>query len=335
MQLFALPEDVTYRILSALSLPALPPALGSLMQSSTSGNVWLTEATWAALAKHIAPTREEHKLAASGRRRSERLVISAKANFIRTWRTLLIRGEALHHAIVCAGMDSQDLSVSKVRQAFQRWGPWPLVDRCSPVYNSTLLMEICRGRGVRETTLLAVASHLVCDLGADPSAHPPGGCTPLIIAACRGMPKLTAFFLAVGADPTPVGHGRFRLCGRVQTVAGTHCAAEWTRRLLEAEEGAGVPSDERRGLELCLQLTRVAAAPSADEMSAVPAVVGGTSDKLSCFTGDERSCWPPAKHEAHARAARLLRDSRGEGCSRSSMHSCSSTGVGNCVEPVQ
>ena len=56
----------------------------------------------------------------------------------------------------------QDLSVSRLRQHLARWGSRPaFIDRPSPVYNATLLMEVCRARGIRESTIVQLASHLI------------------------------------------------------------------------------------------------------------------------------------------------------------------------------
>ena len=58
------------------------------------------------------------------------------------------------------------------------------------------------------------------------------------------MPCLTMLLLACGADTQPIGTGRFRLCGKSQTLYGSHMAEEWTTQLLQAEERAGVASTE-------------------------------------------------------------------------------------------
>lgn len=188
-------------------------------------------------------------------RQSQRLVTDAATTFAREWTALLRRGEALHHALACVGQDSRDLTVAKLRGFFNRWGPWPLIDRASPVYSATLLMEVCRARGVREHVLIAAASHLIFHEGADPSARPPPDyrftCSPLILAACRGLPKLTAFLLVCGAEALCVGEGRFRLCGKVASIAGKYSALEWTERLIAAEAAAGVAAQQRQELEVC------------------------------------------------------------------------------------
>ena len=63
----------------------------------------------------------------------------------------------------------------------------PLVDRASPVYNATPLMEVCRAK-VCQSNLLAATERLVCGFGADPNAANGDALTPLIIASARGRP---------------------------------------------------------------------------------------------------------------------------------------------------
>jgi hypothetical protein len=188
------------------------------------------------------------------------------------------RLEARHHTIACAGQDSKDLTLSMLKARVAHFGE-RLIDRPSPVYNATLLMEVCRTRGAREQTLIALAEHLVLKLGADPSARPHAhAVTPLIIAAARGLPKLAAFLLACGADPRPRGEGRFRLCGQRATVSGILCARGFVRRLYLAEEQSGVLRDERESLLLTHRVLeahgsqpRTSAIPRASANAAVSA----------------------------------------------------------------
>jgi hypothetical protein len=105
------------------------------------------------------------------------------------------------------------LTVGVLKAALARWGPCALIDRSSPVYNATLLMELCKAR-VREANIVQCAAHLLrpplsCDVNARPAGE--HGCTALIIASSRGMPKLVELLLSAGADPTLAGEGRFRL----------------------------------------------------------------------------------------------------------------------------
>lgn len=294
-----LPEDVLTRILTEVPVTLLPRTLVALRltchQSDT--NLSNCEGMWHALSRRVEEGDDSSSdaspaaapLTPSPSRRSERLrVVSAELHFRRRWAFLISQLESLHHAIAFSGQDVQDLSVSRLRQHLARWGSRPaFVDRPSPVYNATLLMEVCRARGIRESTIVQLASHLIFHEGADPSARPADGadsdftftCTPLIIAASRGMPRLAAFLLGCGADPAPRGRGRFRLCGRAASLAGHHSALEWVERLLKAEEAAGVDVEHRRGLVVCARLLERMAL--LDERAASRAPRGARPSRLS------------------------------------------------------
>ena len=329
MQLFSIDEDVAATVLSHLPLASLPPAIRSLRLTCTTGNRWLSRADviWKSLEASLPSTAaasasssfsKAAKLSslpstvAACRRSSRLALVSAEQSFVRTWRLLLQRSEALHHAIAYAGQDSKDLGVQKLRGAFGRWGPLqPLIDRASPVYNATLLMECCRGRGVRESNLSACAERLIFVEGADPSARPPGeaGCSPLIIAASRGLPRLTAFLLACGADVTPAGEGRFRLCGRAQSIFGVHRASTWVALLLQAEEAAGIDVEHRRGLMLCQRLLLRAEDRRRRRqlLESGPQPPQPPSD-APCKIDEEMSGLPSSPTQAKARAAILLKE---------------------------
>jgi hypothetical protein len=259
--LIALPEDVTAKIFECMSLADLPRSLRGFRLTCVAANIMMSQARemWHSLCAHIgvSPTPARSHVAA---RKSSRLLVNAATAFMREWIALLSRGEALHHMVATMGQDKKDLSVTKLKACIVRWGPWPLIDRVSPVYNSTLLMEVCRARGVYEKALVAAASHLIFSEGANPNARPPPDCsftcTPLIIAACRGLPRLTAFLLVCGAEPACIGEGRFRLCGMSASIAGRFSTLEWTDRLLAAEEEAGVVAEHRRELEVCRSLVQ-------------------------------------------------------------------------------
>ena len=58
--------------------------------------------------------------------------------------------EALHHALAVAGQDRRKLTLGDLKALISRWGPLTHLNRASPVYNATLLMEVCKVRGTRE-----------------------------------------------------------------------------------------------------------------------------------------------------------------------------------------
>ena len=277
--LLSLPDDLLGRCMHLLPLGSLVPSIAALRLVCRS----LAEALAAESAIYTAllPCFVSVVLVqpSSPSRRSARLAeLSPGETFRREWRGLVQRLEARHHTIACAGQDSKDLTLSMLKARVAHFGE-RLIDRPSPVYNATLLMEVCRARGAREQTLIALAEHLVLKLGADPSARPHAhAVTPLIIAAARGLPKLAAFLLACGADPRPRGEGRFRLCGQRATVSGILCARGFVRRLYLAEEQSGVLRDERESLLLTHRVLeahgsqpRTSAIPRASANAAVSA----------------------------------------------------------------
>ena len=256
-QLFSLPSDVLHRVLSLLPLPELPIALGALL-CSCHGGAALLDSVWTMLLPLVS---HSEGAGSSSGRKSERLVLSERAAFVRAWRAFVARSEALHHAIAVAGQDEQRLTVGVLKSIISRWGSGErtLLDRASPVYNATLLMEVCKARGTREHSIVQCVGHLA-SLGANLNARPPGdaACTPLIIASCRGLPRLVAFLLDGGADPMLAGEGRFRLCGSSKTLHGCHAPLEWVEALLAAEEENGVPEKDRQSLAKCARILRVA-----------------------------------------------------------------------------
>lgn len=253
LALFALPDDLLVRILSLVPLALVPPTIGALRSSCTHGAPMLAESEhgWGAMALLIegGPRKKEGVNA----RKSERLVVRGEASFVRAWRGLLLRCEALHHAVAVEGQDSKRLTLSHLKELLTRWGPCPLIDRSSPVYNATLLMEVCKARGTREANLVQCASHLLGPSHrANVDARPPGeSCTPLIIASCRGLPNLVELFIQSGADPRLAGEGRFRICGSAKSLRGCHTALGWVERLLAAEEEYGVAEKDREPLVRC------------------------------------------------------------------------------------
>ena len=90
---------------------------------------------------------------------------------------------------------------------------------------------MCKARGTREANLALCAAHLLRERGCDANARPSGdrSCTPLVIASCRGLPRLVALLLEAGADPSIAGEGRFRLGvpGGAKTLRGCHTPRGW------------------------------------------------------------------------------------------------------------
>lgn len=253
--LLSLPEDLIARALYFVPLALLPHALAAVRASCAGGAAALKNAdVWRALLPLVGGTHKPH-----ARRVSERLALDGESAFVRAWSRLVMRSEALHHSIAVSGQDTKNLTVGMLKLFLSRWSPCPLVDRASPVYNATILMEICKARGIREATLVQCAKHMLSTMHADVNARPSSAhaCTPLIIASCRGLPKLVELFLAHGADVHVRGEGRFRVGSTSKTIFGTHTAREWTETLLAAEQANEVLAKDREPLERVRKLLLV------------------------------------------------------------------------------
>ena len=138
-----LPADAIATLLELFELHELPPALRAIVLCCRAWRDALNGDVYNAVALRFSGG------AAAGTRprASTRLVVTPLVGCGQKWMALRARSEALHHALASAGQDSRDLSVRKVRKWFARHQP-TLVDRVSPVYDATLLMEVCKARGV-------------------------------------------------------------------------------------------------------------------------------------------------------------------------------------------
>ena len=119
-----------------------------------------------------------------------------------------------------------------------------------------MLTEICKARGTREASLVQCASYMIHTVGCDVNARLENGCTALIIASCRGLPKLVELLLNCGAKVSISGYGRFRLCGSAKSM----CAAATALRTVcpctrfahlkpaRTQDADGCPLDRRAAL---------------------------------------------------------------------------------------
>jgi hypothetical protein len=242
-----LPADAILHLLELFSIHSLPPALRAIALCCHAWKDSLTADVYNAVALRFSGS------AAAGTppRASTRLVVTPLVGCGQKWMALRARSEALHHALASAGQDSRDLSVRKVRKWCARHHP-TLVDRVSPVYDATLLMEVCKARGVGEATMVQVATALIEEMGASAARANDSGLSPLIIAAARGLPKMVNLLLENGAEYERPGLGRFRLADSRQSIRGRHSALEWVELLLREEAAIGVAPAQQKGLNNCL-----------------------------------------------------------------------------------
>ena len=257
MDPFSLPTDLLARVLSETPFSSLPCALGALIATCHRAANSIDDSLFDALLPLVeAPLGSGDAVVRSSRRKSDRLALFGRAAFVRAWRSHISRGESCHHHLAVAGQDTKNLTVSNLKAILLQWGPATLIDRGSPVYQTTLLMEVCKARGTREHNIVLCCQHLIDKCNADVNARPPvpRALTALILASCRGLPKLVACLLARGADTRPAGEGRFRLAGTPKSVHGCHTAMDWVDVLLAAEEANGVRAEDRRPLEVVRDL---------------------------------------------------------------------------------
>ena len=252
-----LPADLWLRLLDEVPLASLPRCLASLRLV---GRAW--DAAVCPLLETLVGTRlnpSVRQLADS--RRSLRNSFRPPELFAQAVRALVVRSESLSHGLACLGQDDKNLSSARVRKIHARWQP-VLLDHPSAAYDATPLMEVCRARGVYESAIVAAATELL-QLGASARATNADGCSPLIIAAARGLPKVVSLLLAHGADPTRRGRGRFRLGDTRRSLRGERTALEWVDALIEAEASIGVDGQQQRSLKACRTLLARLAANSA------------------------------------------------------------------------
>ncbi|KAI2513420.1 hypothetical protein MHU86_894 [Fragilaria crotonensis] len=135
------------------------------------------------------------------------------------------------------------LSRTKLASILQEFGAQPRINRWTST-GGTFLVECCRARHVRESTILKCVQELVERNGAcvhmtTREAMPQ---TPLCVASARAMPSVVRYLLKHGADPWTRSSGRFRLYKKARrTVSCTNATPlefAVTIRDAEKEEGA-------------------------------------------------------------------------------------------------
>ena len=246
----ALPNDLILRILDGVSLAALPRCCASLRVVC---HAW--DAAMLPLLETVSLRLRPLSSPPQSARRSSRCALAPPGLFAHAVRALTMRTEAMHHAVACMGQDQKDLTASRVRKLWERWQPC-LVDRVSPVYDVSMLMETIRAR-VHEGAIAAAATELL-RLGACANTTNSEGLSPLIMGSARGLPKVVGLLLARGARLEQRGVGRFRLADTRQSIRGRMSAREFVSALLEAEAQIGVGSKQQRSLDECRELLSAA-----------------------------------------------------------------------------
>lgn len=274
LELVDLSAELIASILLAVPLRGVPLAAATLRLVSSRWRHVLDQADdlWLSLAGALQPAEP----ASGGRggapapsRRSPRLRLSPRQAFTAAVRAYDRRTETLHHSLAVLGQDTRKLAVGHVRHAFGLWAPVD-VDRVSPVYDATMLMEICRARGCTDAAI-AAAAQVALDNGARADVGNGEGLTPLILASGRGLRQVVALLLRHGADPQAVGLARFRT-GLVG-LRGRHSAVGWVRAILAAARGTGFlawrDQPRCRDLHACLALLEASAADPSPGAEAV------------------------------------------------------------------
>ena len=244
-----LPEPCVHLVLSfAARRPAAmlgdPTATAAVLcRCLVAGLALDREAVWATL----LPGPERGRGAAASRRRSKRLRTSARG---RVRHAVGVRRRATEQAHLevreLAMAQGVPLSLGRLRRIVRT--QQPELNHTSPTFGSSFLADMTRARHVSQTVILRCLGELV-KAGADPAQALQGSCTPLCIAAARGMERCVEFLLRAGADATAVGRGRFRLWGSRASITGAHTPLEWVERMVAAEKAAGVAQADIRPLE--------------------------------------------------------------------------------------
>jgi hypothetical protein len=152
------------------------------------------------------------------------------------------------------------LSKSKLVAIIDEFGP---ILRLSGALRSggVFLVEVCRAKGVRENAILKCVEYLVldqnrCNPNDMSNESPRSRQTALVVAAARGLSTIVSFLVSVGADPSILCAGRFRLAyATTATVSGVDWTAQqFATAMRTAELAHGTPAKQLKGLDRCIEL---------------------------------------------------------------------------------
>ena len=150
------------------------------------------------------------------------------------------------------------LTKAKLRGLLHEYGPI----RVNNVVSSggLFLVELCRAKQLRESTILACVKELVEYYGAlvDCTTRESASSqqNSLCVATVRGMPTIVKYLLQKGANPELLSSGRFRLRGRKSLLRKNVTALEFGQAMRAAEAEAGATKQELKSLDTCLELLR-------------------------------------------------------------------------------
>lgn len=116
------------------------------------------------------------------------------------------------------------LSRTRLASIIHEFGAQPRINRWTST-GGTFLVECCRARHVRESTILKCVEELVERHGASVhlTTREASSQTPLCVASARAMPSVVRYLLRHGANPWTTSTGRFRLYKKARrTVSCTN-----------------------------------------------------------------------------------------------------------------
>jgi hypothetical protein len=185
---------------------------------------------------------------------------TAKQDVMTTQRALLTRTDAVIIQVAeMALCRSEPLSLGRLHGLLRTKGPSLYINRRA-TFGTTLLIECCRARHVKEAVIRRCVRDLVENHGADPNVPAQEGdpdslegyssYTPLLIASARAMPMVVQTLLDAGADPNIRGSSRFRLYKNPKiTIKGDFLTPlEIATKMMISESKEGAVASELNGL---------------------------------------------------------------------------------------
>lgn len=152
------------------------------------------------------------------------------------------------------------LTKSKLLSILQEFGP--NLRLSGPLRSGgVFLVELCRAKKVRETTIVKCVEHMLTKCKCDPNditnESPSSRQTALSVAAARGLASVVALLLEAGAQTEMKCSGRFRLAFAKSSISGKKWTAlEFAYNMREAEIRNGTNPRKLKGLDRCIKLLK-------------------------------------------------------------------------------